>query len=133
MENAYLEFAHLHNLESYANPFELSPGEWMDALTADKRDTPVAAFFATHGWCQHAAARDGTGRPCYPSDSDAASWSLLGGMLMALDPPDYVRVVRLAAAYLGYDNHLVDRIRDWNNQPRRDWLDVVSLCWRLQI
>jgi len=80
------------------------------------------------GWCRGAAARDCGGRPVFPRQSIAVSWSLPGAIVASLDSstPEWTAYLRRISQVLGAPCVSVRWLVEWNDDPSRTQADVVA-------
>jgi hypothetical protein len=91
-----------------------------------------ARKLVAESWCHGADARDVIGFQVDPWDGNAASWSLLGALVAALEsktslggelPLDELG----AALYALADLIECDSLVDWNDDPRQTQANVVAV------
>jgi hypothetical protein len=91
-----------------------------------------ARKLVAESWCHGTDARDVDGFQVEPWDGNAASWSLLGALVAALEretslegelPLDALG----AALYALADLIECDSLVDWNDDPRRTQANVVAV------
>lgn len=84
------------------------------------------------GWTQHADARDGDAKPVRPWDDQAASWSLLGALVAAVEHTaavdgEHAAISELAQACILLADILdTDSLNAWNDSPDRSSEDVLA-------
>jgi hypothetical protein len=84
------------------------------------------------GWTQHADARDADGSPVRPWDTRAASWSLLGALVAAVECIAAVEGEQAAISELAHtciqlaDFLDADSLEQWNDSPGRTSNDVLA-------
>jgi hypothetical protein len=91
-----------------------------------------ASDLIRRGWTQHAESRDAAGDAVDPWAASATCWSLLGGLVAALeeetdrgdDLPLHELADALDALALFVDS---DSLADWNDDPRRTRDDVLDV------
>ena len=80
--------------------------------------------YIAKGWCQGVAAKDDSGAMCYPEDSRAREWCLIGA-LIAVYPEanktrqDVTTKLQHALGELGFAK--------WNDDPKRTKQEVIDL------
>ena len=103
----------------------------------ERRLLRAARQLVGRSWCRGADARDGEGRAVNPWDEDAESWSLLGGIVAALEheaargkemPLEDLAAALAALAELIHTDSLVA----WNDDPARTQADVVAVLERAE-
>ena len=87
------------------------------------------------GWCQGSDARDSQGASVQPWDGQAASWSLLGALVAAVEHEAEVSgempLEELAAVLSPFADLVdVDSLAAWNDDPGRSQAEVVSVLDR---
>jgi hypothetical protein len=91
------------------------------------------------GWTQHADARADDHRPVQPWDVRAASWSLLGALVAAVEDAATAHGERVAFSELARTCILLadtldsDSLAQWNDSPGRNRTDVLAALDRASI
>jgi hypothetical protein len=84
------------------------------------------------GWTQHADARAADHSPVHPWDDRAASWSLLGALVAAVEHTAATRGEQTAMSELAHtcillaDTVDTDSLEHWNDSPERTRNDVLA-------
>jgi hypothetical protein len=97
-----------------------------------------ARKLVARSWCRGADARDANGFEVEPWDEAAASWSLLGAMVAALER-EAERGGELplseigSALYALADLIETDSLVDWNDDPRQTQDNVVAVLDRAAV
>jgi hypothetical protein len=90
------------------------------------------------GWCQHASARDRTGRIVEPWDVDASSWSLLGAIVAVTEPRrlerGHLSLTELTTALGALAELIADpSLESWNDAPERVATEVIEVLDRATV
>jgi hypothetical protein len=101
----------------------------------EQRLLRVAHELVSQSWTRGADARDGSGNPVDPWDDRAASWSLLGAIVAALErvaaKSGEMPLEHLAAALYAFAELIDDdSLADWNDAPARTQAAVLALLDR---
>ena len=84
------------------------------------------------GWTQHTDARAADDTPVHPWDARAASWSLLGALVAAVEHTADTHGEQAALRELAHtcillaDTLDTDSLDDWNDAPARTGKDVIA-------
>jgi hypothetical protein len=86
----------------------------------------------TRGWTQQADARALDGRPVFPDDDRAVSWSLIGSLVAEFDPvarahgkATAIEILALGCVLLA-DILDTDSLEAWNDEPGRTQAQVIG-------
>jgi hypothetical protein len=94
-----------------------------------------ARKLVARGWCQGSDARDSNGAGVEPWDPQAASWSLLGALVAAVEleaaASGEIPLSELAAALNPLADLVdTDSLAAWNDKPDRSQAEVVAVLDR---
>jgi hypothetical protein len=94
-----------------------------------------ARRFVANSWCRGADARDESGSEVAPWDEQAASWSLLGALVAALEHEasrlGEVPLGELGAALFALADLIeTDSLVEWNDDPRQTQANVIAVLDR---